>query len=372
MSKKRSPGDGGGRLARPRSGSIDWPGSGRNSSIARTLAPALELDACLLAHPHEGAGARSLERRVQRQRQLTECLQGVDATFLEGASLPRRDAGDEAQVIVGPPALHAFGRPAADIAMLDWLRVRRGRGVRRRRLVGHRRQESALGAAVVGHVVVDPQSLDGPGAAAESDVEPFRPDALDPLQLVDVRADLEDGARLDVAGELRVGHLVVVRPPDRRPCLVVDTQQEVGVAAPRPVEERRLVDDVGARGHRVDRLGGGGTELVAAILDGAIELDRDGLATGGGEVGEIALFVLEPALADDVELGVVAHGAPHEAGERRALELGQVLAGEVRDEVGGGVDRSPIDRLHASSVARGRVSLPVTGTLGCRGEPAAP
>ena len=57
--------------------------------------------------------------------------------------------------------------------------------------------------------------------------------------------------------------------------------------------------------------------------------------------------MLEAAPADDVELGVVAHRALDQPGQRRALELGQVLAGEVADEVRGRVDGLAVDAIHA-------------------------
>ena len=80
----------------------------------------------------------------------------------------------------------------------------------------------------------------------------------------------------------------------------------------------------------------------------------------GAEVGQEARLVLEAALADDVELRVVAHRPLDQAGQRGPFELGQVLAGEVGDEVGGRVDRSAVDGLHGRTLPAGRVSSPVT------------
>ena len=65
----------------------------------------------------------------------------------------------------------------------------------------------------------------------------------------------------------------------------------------------------------------------------------------GSQVGEEASLVLEAALADDVELGIVAHRPLDQAGQRGAFELRQVLAGEVGDEIGGGVDRTAVDPI---------------------------
>ena len=67
----------------------------------------------------------------------------------------------------------------------------------------------------------------------------------------------------------------------------------------------------------------------------------------GSQVGQVARLVLEAAPADDVELRIVAHRALDEPGQGGALELGQVLAGEVGDEVGGRVDGLPVDAIHA-------------------------
>ena len=258
-------------------------------------------------------------------------------------------------MVVGAPACDALGRPAADVAVVDRFGVGVGRRVDRGDLVRHRPDESIAGGAVVGHVVVDAEALDRSGAAAEGDVQPLRPDALDGLEQVDVGADLEHGAGLDVPRQLRVGDLVVVRTETGRPGRVVDPQQEVRVASPGPVEERRLVDDVGAGGHRRDRFGRGGAELVAAVLDRAVELDRDRAPTLRHEVGEEALLVLESALPDDVELRVVPHRALHEPGQRGPLELRQVLAREVGDEISGRVDLAAVDRLHASTIPTNRV-----------------
>ncbi len=107
----------------------------------------------------------------------------------------------------------------------------------------------------------------GPRAAAEDDVQELRLPALDRRQLLHVRADLQDRRRLDVACELGVGHLVVPRT-ERAVGLarrVVPAEQEVRMAAPGPVEEGGLVDDVRAGTHGIEGLGGGRSELRPGI-----------------------------------------------------------------------------------------------------------
>ena len=275
MSKNRSPADGAGSEASPRSGSISAPGGQEQLVLAAGPRGGPRAGSA----PARGRGPaplrRAVERRRHRQGEVAERLERRDAALARARRWRAADPGDEAQVVVVAAPGHAFGRPATDVAMLDRLRVGRRRRVGRGRLVRDRREEPVAGAPVVGHVVVDAQALDGPGAAAERDVEPLGPDALDPLELVDVRADLEDRAGLDVAGELRVGDLVVVRAPARWAVRRVDAEQEVGVAAERAVEERRLVDDVRAGGHGLDGRGRRGPELLAAVRDGAVQLDLD-------------------------------------------------------------------------------------------------
>ncbi len=274
-------------MASPRSGSMASP-TGEQQLVAQAaLAATLELDPRLVVDARQRAGARALEPGLHRQRQVTERLERRDAPVAERPALSSRDPRDEAEVVVRATPGDAFGGPAADVAVLDGLRVGAGRRVGRGLVGRHRREEARLRAPVVRQVVVDPQPFDGPRAAPERDVHPRRSDALEPFEQVDVAADLEDRARLHVPGELRVGDLVVPGTPRRRTLRVVDAEQEVGVAAPGAVEERRLVDDVGAGRHRLDGRLGGGPELVAAVLDGPVEVDPDGVPALGLELGEV-------------------------------------------------------------------------------------
>ena len=187
-------------------------------------------------------------------------------------------------------------------------------------------------------------------------MHPLRAHALDALKEIDVRADLEDRARLDMAGQLRVGDLVVIGTEPGRALWVVDAEEEVRVASPGSVEERGLVDHVGTAGDRPFGLGRRGAQLLRAVLDGPVELDDHRGPALGPKVREEPAFVFEPALPDDVELGIVAHRAVNEAGHRRPFELRQVLAGEVGDEVRGRVHRAAVDRLHGSTIPAGRVT----------------
>ncbi len=189
---------------------IEW------QELPQHLVPVLglHLDPRLVLDPLERPGADALELRVHRQRQDGEPAAGRHLSRLERPALARRSASDQAQVVIRSPLGLAHDDPAADVAVLDRL------GVRRDRRIGGWRDitpqpdgglEVGPDPAVVRHVVLDPQRVRGTFPAAEHDVEPLRLDALDRRQLVDVRADLQDGRGLDVAGELGVGDLVVPR-----------------------------------------------------------------------------------------------------------------------------------------------------------------
>ena len=176
-------------------------------------------------HLEAGLGVNALERRradagdLQRQGSVCQPGHRLNAGVHQSAALVGGDARHQRQVVVLPASLLAQLGPAADAAVRDRLGGR-GHGVDRgdgRRLRGaeHDRLEALLGHAVVGEIVVDPQAGRLARAAAEHDPHLARPHALDSLQLLDVGADLQDGAGLDVARQLRVRDLVVVRPPDR-------------------------------------------------------------------------------------------------------------------------------------------------------------
>ncbi len=324
-----------------------------------------DLDPGLLADPLERGRADAVERRCHRQLEAGESAAGRDAACLEGAARTAARPGDEAQVVVVAPADAAHRAPAADVAVLDRLRVGAGGrvGDRRRGVAAQAdgRLELRLHAPVVGHVVVDPELVRGALAPAEDDVQVLGLPALDGRQLLDVGADLEDRRRLDVAGELGVGDLVVPRPQRgvRLTGGVAAAEEEVGVAAPGPVEERRLVHDVRAAAHRGDRLLGRGAQLGTGVArrrladglerrDGRpVLVDLDDPEPRLAEVLEVPLLVLDAALRDEVDGGIVADRLADEAREGRALELEPVVAGEEPDEIGRGVDGASVDQLHA-------------------------
>ena len=144
------------------------------------------------------------------------------------------------------------------------------------------------------------------------------------------------------------------------------------MTTPRAVEERRLVDDVGAGAHRGERLGRGRAQLLAAVLDRAVELDRrPTVRPSARRSSRYRRSCSKPRLRMRSSSGSSRIGRVTRPASARAFQLDQVLAGEVADEVGGRVDGSAVDRLHGSTLPAARVSSPVTTALHSDREPGA-
>ncbi len=86
MSKKRSPGEGGGSVASPRSGSSGVAGLGQQQLVQRPVAgaAALQLDPGLLVDALHRRLAHALDPRDDRQRQVAEALERGDAARRTG------------------------------------------------------------------------------------------------------------------------------------------------------------------------------------------------------------------------------------------------------------------------------------------------
>src|SRR5205807_5239780 len=78
--------------------------------------------------------------------------------------------------------------------------------------------------------------------------------------------------------------------------------------------------------------------------------DLDHRPALGAERLEVVLLMLTAAAAEDLELGVVTDRRLEETLRDRAVELGQVLAGEEAGEIGGAEDEGPIDEVHGCSM----------------------
>jgi hypothetical protein len=171
-------------------------------------------------------------------------------------------------------------------------------------------------------------------------VDPLRLDALELGEPLAVEAQLQHVRGLRVPSELRVERLV-------RPCAEgrrrLDSDEEVGEPAPPVARQRGLVDDVGARPHRRER-------LIAGLRPVAVELDRRHAKPVRAEPLEVRLLVLQP-LAEH-ELCLLAGRRRLGQVSQRDLERlrGEVLAGEVGRHVGRREPDTPVDQLHRGSI----------------------
>jgi hypothetical protein len=206
--------------------------------------------------------------------------------------------------------------------------------------------EGRLRRSVVRRVVGDAVPLDRSGAAAQCDVHPFGLGALDLGQLFHVRADLQQGRSLDVAGQLGVDDLIAPGAQSARP---LDSHHEIGQPEPPPVEEGGLVNHVvaapdrlprGLRGRPQPRQTVRGRNVAIGCLDA-----RD-LPPAALELRQIAGLVLETALRDQVYLRVESHRPIDQPGHGRQLEPDQMLARQEPDQIGCREDRLAIDELH--------------------------
>jgi hypothetical protein len=139
-----------------------------------------------------------------------------------------------------------------------------------------------------------------------------------------------------MAGELGVGD--VVRPVAEIARALVVPDQEVGVAAPPSVEERGLVDDVGAALHGIER-----QLLCRHQIVGSRDL---GDVQRPAHLGEHRPLVRVAQPTDQVAARVVDLGTVAEAERDGAIQRRQVRAGEMPDQVGRAQHHASVDDVH--------------------------
>src|ERR1700694_2916853 len=152
---------------------------------------------------------------------------GLDPREVQPACLIATHAGDEAEMVVPPPAQLADVDPAADTAVVHriWIgapTLPSPRGGGKNNLF-----ELAFDAPVVGAIVLQAQVF--LSAVAEDTPNLLRLDSLEGGDLFGGDAALEDSRRLRLPGELRVGDLVAIGAELSG---TVDPQQEVGMESP--------------------------------------------------------------------------------------------------------------------------------------------
>src|SRR5262249_6192975 len=151
-------------------------------------------------------------------------------------------------------------------------------------------------------------------------------------------AELQDVRWLLGARELRVDRLVTPRAERGRP---LDSLQEIGSATPIVVDERRLVDHLGAGAHRLNRRSRPGLEVPRIRRP-----DVDDVAALASQVRQVGGLVLLAFLGEQLAIHV-GDARPGSLPPRNLLREGrQVFALHVVVQIGGGKNEAIGDELH--------------------------
>ena len=293
----------------------------------------------LLLQP--GLLAEAVERRRHhvrgsilglRTRESGECR---DTSIRQTLGLRARDVGHAAEMVVRAPSVGALAEPAADAAVLDRTRVRGGSlAVSEQPLF-----KGPLRGSVVRAVVGEAVAVERPVAGQDGDS--FRQDSLKLAHPMGVQTQLQQSGGLDPTGQLRIDGLVA---PRAEPALAFYANEEVGMASPAPIEERCLVDDVDPRAHGFAR----SSVALSELLERSSRLRREAndALPFRFEAFEVPALVLPSLLLKKVEDGVTDEGSLPLPSGGPELEVGQMLASEVGDEVRGAENELAVQDLH--------------------------
>ena len=250
-------------------------------------------------------------------------------------------------MIVRATARIALLRPVADVAVRGGLGVGAGsRTVAPQRIRRHVRLEPAPRHAVVGREVVHPESL-GIIAAAERQMHVLRRTSLHRRQQVRVERDLQDRARLRLAGQLRVHHLV---GPVPEIAANRHAQQKIGLPEPASVEQDALKDHVRAHLHRGVRRLGTGCPAFSRGNTGLRLGDLGHSSVTRPQLRQELRLVLQSATAQHFRPRVFVRARFRALAERhRTGEARQMWAGQVVAEVRRCEDEPVSDQMHGAS-----------------------
>ena len=275
------------------------------------------------------------------RRRLRELGQRGDAGRPQACDLVTPDPGHQDQMVLAPPPLVAHLAKLAQRAVLDRVRLGRHRAA-------ERGEEGLAHTAVVGGEIREAQR---PALAdAEQHVHRDRRRLLDGRDRLAVEAELQDVRRLLGARQLGVQRLVAPRPQRGR---LLDPLEEVRAPPPVAQHERRLVDDLRARAHGLERGPRRALEVPAIRADHVDDLLA--LRAQRGQVCSLVLLALAPQ-----EIDVILRHVRPRAGAARDLERQrrEVRALDVVVEVGGREAQAAVARLHQPKTTSAARALP--------------
>ncbi len=202
-------------------------------------------------------------------------------------------------------------------------------------------------------------------AVAEHHVHRPRCRALHARDVFAVEAQLQQEVRLGVARELGVFDLVVPWPAAAGQRLV-DAAQEIRVPDPRPVEERRLVDDLRACRHRCFGGARRRLELANAFSTARVArpVDGDDVVSVGAQPLEIGRLVLLAQVRKQLRLLGALVRPGQGAAQRLEVERREVLAGEEVVEIGRGENDRVVEQLQRTRLLYGPDSTEASRHLG--------
>ncbi len=283
------------------------------------------------------AVARSARRR-ERDRYRHRGRGGKRRIALQVQFLPLepRRAGDERQMVVASPLSVATQLPSADLARLDRLRVVSvpdGLMIERQKIPKLTTNEAEIRGEVSDTVRADREGRVRRRVrrmairrTGRHDVKALGTNALNVLEQIDVGRELQNRSATRLARELRIVGLV--RPRAERACQV-HAAQNVGVARPLLVAERRLHDDLDALPHCVERgRGARGGRAVAG--------NEDDLEARGAQSVYIRLLVRRAAIAQRLHPHIVLDRLLESAGNDGEVEARAMPATEETRQIGGG------------------------------------
>ena len=243
-------------------------------------------------------------------------------------------------MIVAPSPRIAGHAPATDLAVLVGFRIRGDPGAFRERSL-----EPSPRVTVIGRERGRPVTLRLEAGSRDHDVHSLGIHALRNADEVRVERELEDRSAARLACELRIDRLIapVAERTGRR-----DPQQQVGATAPAIVQQRRLRNGLRAASHRVEG-------AICERPRDSRAFDLDDLVPLAGQVLEVAPLVERAALDEDVEQRIVKMRTLDTAVQRLDVQVREVPALEVPDEVGRAqVDDFPVlDHAGADLVKNG-------------------
>ncbi len=299
----------------------------------------LELNPRLFPYPRERSVADAVHPGPDRHLHHRQCRQCAHIPLHQPRPLTPRDPRHQRQMIILPPHPVTLRPPVADLTMLHRLRVRGGPTA-----TPHLRLKPPPHRPVVSRVLVKKKRLKPNHRPPQRQPHLPRRHPLHPRQQIRIQRNLQHRPPLGLPRQLGVHNFIRPRPELTRS---VHPNQKVRIPTPAPIKEPRLVDDVHTAPHGVDgELRAESSVFFVTFL----RRSRGDFFDCPAEIAEVLKdsgFVLQAALFEGFGAGVfVGSWAGAVAKGDGEIQGGEVRAGEVVGEVGGGGEEGGVRGSH--------------------------